>query len=331
MLRRSIGKKAVIQQIKHLSAKKEIRLGLAAAITVVTIGLFWYYLSTHTSLVHQLLTTSPLTILKLLVLYAFWFGTLSLIFQATLKMCNLDIPAGENLLINAYSTFLNYLTPGQGGPILRGLYLKGRYKVPFRRYLSATVIYYLFYAVVSAVLLIGGDDAWRQTLVGVVLLSGVTFAAAKFYARKHKINTRGLNLSMENLAYMAFVTVLQAVCQVAIYWVELNSVSSGVQLGQVMSYTGAANFALFVNLTPGAVGIRETFLIFSERLHHITNAVIVGTNVLDRSTYLVFLGIVFCCVLVVRGRSVFTLRRTGVLTSEMVEGRPSPQPVKTTT
>jgi uncharacterized membrane protein YbhN (UPF0104 family) len=300
-------------------------------VTAITIALFWYYLATHGSIVHQLITTSPLTIVKLLVLYAFWFGTLSLIFQATLKMCNLEIPFGENLLINAYSTFLNYLTPGQGGPILRGIYLKGRYKLPFRRYVLATIMYYLFYAVVSVVLLIGGDDAWRQTIIGVVLVTGAAYAITKFYTRHHKLNTRGLNLSLENLAYMGFVTVLQAVCQVAIYWVELNRVSSGVSLGQVMSYTGAANFALFVNLTPGAVGIRETFLIFSERLHHITNSVIVGTNVLDRATYLVFLGIVFCCVLVVRGRSVFTLRRTGVLTAEMVEGRPTGQPAAETT
>lgn len=294
---------------------------MTIAITVITLGLFYYYLATHPSLLHQLLTTSPQTIGKLLVLYGLWFGTLSLILQAILKICNLDIAPGENLLINAYSTFLNYLTPGQGGPVLRGLYLKGRYKLPFRRYLFATIIYYMFYAVVSMVLLIGGVRAWWQTLLGVVLISTLLYIGAKYYARKHHLNAKGLNLSIETMAYMAFVTCLQAVVQFAIYWVELNSVSSGFTFGQVMSYTGAANFALFVNITPGAVGIRETFLIFSERLHHITNSVIVGTNVLDRATYLVFLGIVFICVLAVRGRSVFAIKRTGKLTTEMIDGR----------
>jgi uncharacterized membrane protein YbhN (UPF0104 family) len=283
---------------------------------------FWYLTDDNRALERQLMHTSPLTIVTLLVLFAFWFGALALILQAILRICNHDIPHGENFTLNAYSTFVNYLLPGQGGVLLRGLYLKGRHGLPLRRYIFATLVYYIFYAAISMLLLIGGVRAWWQTLIAVVLVSAGAFAGARLYARKHHLSRRGLTLSVENLAFLLFATCFQAICQVLIYWAELRSVAPGAKIGQVMSYTGSANFALFVNVTPGAVGIRESFLIFSERLHHISNAAIVGANVLDRTTYLVFLGIIFAVLLAARGRTIFSLssfRRGGQLTVQPAE------------
>jgi uncharacterized membrane protein YbhN (UPF0104 family) len=315
-----------------MSKRKELRLGGGLLITIVTILLFCFYLAHNPSLVHQLLKTSPLTILTLLVLFGLWFGALALILQACLRICNLEIPHRENLALNAYSTFLNYFLPGQGGPVLRGIYLKGKYGLPFRRYVFSSLIYYVFYAAVSMVLLIGGIRAWWQTVLGVLVVSLGAYVGARYYAKTHQLNPRGLNFSFENMAYLAFTTCLQAICQVAIYWVELNSVDPGLKIGQVMSYTGAANFALFVNITPGAVGIRETFLIFSEKLHHITNAAIVGANVLDRSTYILFLVIIFAVLTIARGRSVFSLKPGAQMAAtDLMKPAPSKAPQFTKT
>jgi uncharacterized membrane protein YbhN (UPF0104 family) len=223
------------------------------------------------------------------------------------------------MLLNAYSTFLNYFLPGQGGPMLRGLYLKGRYKLPFRRYLFTTIIYYMFYAAVSMVLLIGGVRTWWQTLIGVLVVSVGAYFGGRFYARKHHFNSRGLNFSLESMSYLLLTTCLQAICQVAIYWVELNSIVPGFKIGQVMSYTGAANFSLFMSITPGAVGIRESFLFFSQQLHHITNDVIVGANVLDRSIYILFLAIIFIILLVIRGRTIFSFKEDTKLAADRTE------------
>jgi uncharacterized membrane protein YbhN (UPF0104 family) len=236
-----------------------------------------------------------------------------------MRICNQEIPQRENMMLNAYSTFLNYFLPGQGGVLLRGLYMKGRYKLPFRRYLFATLMYYVVYAAVSMLLLIGGVKAWWQTLIGVAVVSAAAYFGAKTYARQHHISGRGLNFSFENIAFLIFATCVQALCQVAIYGVELSSVTSGLKIGQIMSYTGAANFALFVSITPAAVGIRETFLIFSEKLHHVTNAAIVGANVLDRSIYIVFLAIVFIVLLAARGKAIFRVKalKGGDMTDEL--------------
>jgi uncharacterized membrane protein YbhN (UPF0104 family) len=46
---------------------------------------------------------------------------------------------------------------------------------------------------------------------------------------------------------------------------------------------------MFVSITPGAIGFREAFLVFSRNLHHISNTTIVAANIIDRSVYLILL------------------------------------------
>jgi uncharacterized membrane protein YbhN (UPF0104 family) len=53
---------------------------------------------------------------------------------------------------------------------------------------------------------------------------------------------------------------------------------------------------MFAALTPGAIGIREAFLVFTQNLHHISSSTIVAANILDRAIYLVFLGLLFLLV-----------------------------------
>jgi uncharacterized membrane protein YbhN (UPF0104 family) len=83
--------------------------------------------------------------------------------------------------------------------------------------------------------------------------------------------------------------LLQVVIIIAIYYVELRSVAPGVRFSQALIYTGAANLAMFVSLTPGAIGFRESFLVLSRHLHHLSNTVIVSANILDRAMYFVLL------------------------------------------
>jgi uncharacterized membrane protein YbhN (UPF0104 family) len=94
---------------------------------------------------------------------------------------------------------------------------------------------------------------------------------------------------MRAVTYLGIATFLQAGLVCLIYYSELRSVAPATRFSQAIIYTGAANLALFVSLTPGAIGFRESFLVFSRHLHHIGNNTIVAANILDRSVYIVFL------------------------------------------
>lgn len=271
--------------------KKNIKIAVGFLILGVTVTAFVHYIATHPELMRQLGDTSPLLGAGLLGLYAVWFIALVIILRASIKLFGKTMPRQENILLNAYSSLSNFFLPGQSGPAVRALYLKRRVGLRIKDYLFATLIYYGAYAVISALFLVGGSRPWWQTVLAVVAAGGGSVIIIQWYARRSAVKEKSLDLRA--LAVILAATTLQGVVQLTIFYLELRSVNPGTGFAQALTYTGAANFALFVSLTPGAIGIREAFLVFSQNLHNLSSATIVAANVIDRSIYLVFLGVLF--------------------------------------
>lgn len=254
-----------------------------AAITVLlgTAVAFAYYFKTHPE-VGELLRKIPLATLgALLLLYVGTVGVLVLIFTATLRLCKLKIEAGEISLLTAYSSVINFFGPLQSGPAFRAVYLYQKYKLNLKAYAMATLVYYLFFGFFSGLFLISGLVGWWT--LGISILGAVAIYLA---VQTRWIAPRLKNLDMRGWYYLAAATLTQVVLMAVIYTVELRAVSPGIGIDQAIVYTGAANLALFVSITPGAIGFREAFLLFSQQLHHISPSVIVATNILDRTLYI---------------------------------------------
>ena len=77
--------------------------------------------------------------------------------RVSLRLYGKTMSRQENLLLNAYSTLINFFGPGQSGPVFRGIYLKKRLNLGVKKYVFATLIYYGFYAVISAFFLFVGS------------------------------------------------------------------------------------------------------------------------------------------------------------------------------
>lgn len=276
--------------------KKRTRLILSASIILLTLAALVYYLSKHRSLISQLGHTPPSVIIWILILYGAWLGALVIILQGILHMCRKSISPADNVLLNAYSLFANFFIPGQAGPALRGVYLKKRNNVRYRDYIYGMLVYYFFYALISVCLLVAGSRPWWQTVATFVLVVAAGAVCFVLYTRRQQAKSKELP-GIRGSGLLLLATILQAIIQVIIYFIEVNTVNHHVALHQVITYTGAANLALFVGLTPGAIGIRESFLIFTEHLHHISSSNIVSANVIDRAVYLVFLGLLFLLIL----------------------------------
>lgn len=274
-----------------------LRLVLAVAVLVV----FGWYLSRHRELLDVLADASPWTIGQILLLYTLWFLTLSGSVHATFAICKKPVGVREQLLLNAYSTLVNFFVPGQGGVALRAIYMKKRHDLLVRNYTLATILYYLCYAVVSGLFLVLPSLfhtlSWGLAMVGAGLL-------ACLYAG-HRISKRwadGLLLTPATLSRLAAWTLANCAIQVWIYFAELKAVLPEVGLSQAITYTGAANFSQFVALTPGAIGIRESFLLFTERLHGVPTPIMLAASVMDRAGFLLLLVALFVFSLVSHAR-----------------------------
>ncbi|MFO0781335.1 MAG: lysylphosphatidylglycerol synthase domain-containing protein [Candidatus Saccharimonadales bacterium] len=253
----------------------------AVTVLIVTGAAFAYYFKTHPE-VGKLLRDVPLTTLGiLLLLYIATVGALVLIFTATLRLCKLKIEAGEVSLLTAYSSVINFFGPLQSGPAFRAVWLYQKYKLNLKAYAMATFVYYLFFGFFSGLFLISGLFGWWTLLLSIIGASCIYFAVGTRW-----IAPRLKNLDMRGWYYLAIATLIQVSLMAVIYTIELKAVDPNINVGQAIIYTGAANLALFVSLTPGAIGFREAFLLFSQQLHHISPSVIVATNILDRTLYI---------------------------------------------
>lgn len=250
-------------------SKRTWRAIAAGLILIATVIAFISYLGNHPEVHRELKNLALGTSVGLLALYFVFIGSLAGINDAALRICKTTVSAGESLLLTMYSSVINFFGPLQSGPAFRALYLKQKHGVSIKKYTRASFVYYLFYAVYSLLLLFSNVLKWWLLPLIVILI---------------------LLLIIKRVAwtYMALATLLQVVLWVIIFYVELQTVSH-VSLSQVLVYTGAANLALFVSLTPGAIGFRESFLLFSQRLHHIDTATIVAANTIDRAIYIVLL------------------------------------------
>jgi uncharacterized membrane protein YbhN (UPF0104 family) len=273
--------------------KNRWRLVLRIVVLIATLTAFTVYLWEHPELLTQLGRIPPWVLAVLLVLYMAWFGALALTVQATLRLCRAPIAAGELGLLTAYSTMVNFFVPGQSGLIVRGLYMKKQHGLSVKRYLLASLLYYACYAFVSALMLLAASRPWWQTLVGLALAALAGFAVMRWYESRVQDSATGLEHNMRNFGFLLFATLTQACVQVAVYGFELHTVNPRLRLWQIVTYTGAANFSLFVALTPGAIGIRESFLYLSKQLHHVSTANIVAASVIDRVVFLMLLGLMF--------------------------------------
>lgn len=275
--------------------KKHIKAILAPIILIATVAVFAWYLHGHPEVIRQLKQTNPGLLVVLVLLYCVTFMAVVAQLQISVMMYKKNMDGRDGFLLSAYSSLANFFGPGQSGPGVRGLYLKKRLHMRIKDYVFATLLYYACYAIISACLMLGGVRPWWQTLSFVLAAGGASTLIIRWYIRRSKL-TESKATILRFGGWMFVATAVQLLVQVVIYSLELHATGSHASLGQMISYTGAANFALFAALTPGAIGIREAFLVFTHNLHHIGNNTIVTANIIDRAAYIVFLGLLFIIV-----------------------------------
>jgi len=220
-----------------------------------------------------------LIFLYLLAIAALTFNTYS-----TLLLCNLKAKTQESFLLTAYTAVINFFGPLQSGPAFRAVYLKKKYNLNLKNYVGATLVYLAFWGIFSVFLLLSSLLKWWLIALAVVMLVFIFVVS-----RTPQLKDRFANLNLRYWYYLAAATALQIAAVTLIYYSELRSVAPATHFSQAVVYTGAANLALYVSLTPGAIGFRESFLVFSHHLHHISNSTIVAANILDRAVYIVLL------------------------------------------
>lgn len=279
-----------LQSYRQKLAQPRLRAALGIFILVATVLLFINYGRNNPGTFAVLRTVSLGTIATVLGLYLIFIGTNAAILFVNIRMCSKKISYPDGFLLNAYSTLVNFFGPLQSGPGFRAVYVKKKFGISLKSFGIASLFYYGFYAIFSlCFLLMGFAQVWVGLLV-LVIVGGATLA---FIQKRLRSPEAKALVQPRLIALVAGITLVQVFLISLIYFIELTSIDPTISFKQAIIYTGAANFGMFVSLTPGAIGIRESFLLFAERLHHIPESTVLAASLLDRGIYFVFLAGIF--------------------------------------
>lgn len=271
---------------------------LSVAIIVLFFAFFAYYIVLNPSVLVAIVQIGPLVGMGVLVLYFVVLLTNLILMQIAIKLYDKTQPVKDSFLLTIYSSVANFFGPLQSGPGVRAVYLKAKLGLRIRDYTYATLVYYLAFGILNLSLVFISVSIWI-TVLGVFVAAVLTLAASRFFSSpKKRLYALGIFIA----------TLLQVSLMVAIYTMELHAVSTSQSLSllQTASYTGSANLSLFVSLTPGGIGIREAFLIFTQSLHHVPIGSIVAAGIIDRALYILLLGILFLVSSSMHLRQLFT-------------------------
>lgn len=285
---------------------KKARVLLGWIIIFATILVFVRFIRNNPNVWWQLKQTSPAVVTLILLGYALMTLVLAVLYKVMTNICKTSVPHGENVLLTMYSSVVNFFGPLQSGPGFRLVYLKKKYRINVAAYIGVSIVYYICFAVVSGIMLLSGLFGWWILLL-VALVPAILFVTMpRILTNKVVRKVLPQTLPLRSLGLLLILSVVQVFVVAIIYFIELSSLGNGVSFGQAIVYTGAANFALFVSLTPGALGFRESFLYFSRDLHGIHESTIVAANILDRGVYVLFLAILFVIILAFHGQKKFS-------------------------
>jgi len=279
---------ALTQTISHSSIVRftQRRKRLLASLIILAFFVFiGYYLFTHLQVIQNILHIGYANTVSIVGGYTAVLLTNVGIMYATIRLCQKKLPLKSGALLMIYSSVINFFGPLQSGPGVRAVYLKAKTGLRIRDFTAAMVFYYFAFAAINASLLFVNNLPWFSLL-------SLGLSAALLVAATRKFTASSLR---PFVWYIVGLTLVQIMFMVSIYATELGATdpTAHYSLTQITSFTASANLSLFVSLTPGAIGIREAFLIFSQSLHHIPLSAIVAVGIVDRAIYVVFLALLF--------------------------------------
>lgn len=294
--------------MKFAALFKKLRPLLVVLIIAATVVLFIYYFRSHPEYIHQLFTINPWVIVAVILVNFGLIAAVAVINHVSALICRVELGKSESFLLTIYSSLANFFGPLQSGPGVRAGYLKARYRVRLRDYTLVTLIGYGFFAVISALFLVVGVMPWWASVLIFIAVTSLSFFVIKWFSQKSPKDGAPAHvlLSPRYIGILGLATVVQVSFTAVRYAIELAAVGAHATFGQVISYAGAANFSLFVSITPDGIGIREAFLLFAQRLHGVTTQHIVAASLIDRAAYVAFLALLGIVALALHARKRFS-------------------------
>lgn len=248
--------------------------------------------------------------------------TNAMFLKIILTVFNVKISGKHSFFILIFTTIGNHFTPIRGGAGFRAIYLRKKFNLPFSQFISTLsgnyIIVILVYSFIALLSLI-----WIHLARGLHSPSLYVFIAGLFtfclFISLIRIKTRRLEiqsnfkllnkagtalkqtidgwngiLTRRRLVIKLFLTVVFGFLFIFfITLVEFKFITAQTSIPSLMLYSALSNLSLFISITPGAIGIRESLFLIFQNLMNLTTGDVLNIAVIDRGLVFVTLALLY--------------------------------------
>jgi uncharacterized membrane protein YbhN (UPF0104 family) len=244
------------------------------------------------------------------------------------------LSVGEGVYVGILSAVGNFFGPLLGGAGIRAVYLQRVHNLPFTKFTSTLMVYYVILFTINFALALTGLltlDLVRTPFLLVALFGGgllLLFASvfvrlprrmreddplrSKLVARiaRYLVDIedgwRRLLAMPLLLVRLVGLAALSFAAQFLIAFVAFESIGAHVSWAALVVYVAIVAISLLVAVTPGAIGVREAMLLIVSGTLGVTDSEIIQVAVIDRGVNFALLLVLFLLTRSGRLRTIMT-------------------------
>ncbi|RLG11628.1 hypothetical protein DRN69_07540 [Candidatus Pacearchaeota archaeon] len=278
---------------------------------IFLIAWFGVYLYRHFSEFRELKIVSPTYFIPLFLLFLLFLTNNGLILKYLLEPFRIKLKFKEWFGLPIITAMGNFLTPFRGGMGMRAFYLKKIHQFSYSYFLSTLAgLYVIIFLVNSLVglltmaLLYFFYETFNILIFTIFLcfflfLLGIVFFSPKFKETKYPFINKFINIingwhlvksDKKVLMSTILISGINIIIMATMMFLEFKVFGISISLLSVLFLSIVSTLGLFISITPGALGIKETIVAFVATVVDIPIPQILAVSILDR---VVGIGVIF--------------------------------------
>ncbi|HHQ45161.1 MAG TPA: hypothetical protein ENN13_03385 [Candidatus Altiarchaeales archaeon] len=238
---------------------------------VFVLAVFAIVLSKNLDAVRLVFSIDPVQLLLLLALTVVMFVINGLLIKYMMTVFDIQLPFSEYFGLGILTSIGNYVLPLRGGASLRAVYLKKKFKFPYKTFVSTLMgMYILVFCVYGGIGFLA--SIFQQFLNGGTVLMLPAFYLALFLAPlafivfHPKTGFARVDLVFDGwgeikrsrvFPTLILVEVFDALARVFLMYAIFFSIGVEISFSYVVFVTVVNVFSLFINILPANIGVRE--------------------------------------------------------------------------
>lgn len=279
---------------------RTFRQWIAVPLFLIVIAVLATYVWFHRHEFSEMLSLHPLQLLSLVALSTIQLMVVAACQSVMYHAVRRPLPFGESFHLCVAGNTINQVAPLQSGAVLRAMYLKKRHEVAYTVFVALSAAFQLLLLLSASVILMilswfAADGAMLWLLLSAAGLVGglcvVVICLQKTVTGWNRLpqllrnslqGWRAISESREQRASLMLLLMVGRVLDGVTFWFACECLGHDVSLLQSTVFSSAAAIMSVIRLTPGNLGLQESFFVLLGKLILLSTPQCVAVSLLLR-------------------------------------------------